>query len=311
MRLLFMGTPEFAVPSLRRLVNSSHLVAGVVTVPDKPRGRGQQMAPSDIKKEAIKLGLDVWQPAKLDEPEFLNAVRSLRLDLIVVVAFRILPESCFTIPKYGSINLHASLLPKYRGAAPIQRAIMNGETETGVTTFFLKSRVDTGDMLLQDSLQIGPDETAGSVHDRLAELGAKVLVKTVDGIDSGELRSRPQDSSLATPAPKIQREDCVIRWQNGVEQVHNHIRALSPYPGAFTRWQDSQLKIFHGKISDRTSRQSQHAPGSVVHLSDNIIHVQCEDGIYGVTQLQPEGKRRMSSSDFLNGYPLQPGDQFV
>lgn len=302
-----MGTPDFAVPSLRSLVESRHTVAGVVTVPDKPRGRGQRVRPSAVKKFATQYGLPVYQPEKLDDPDFLEIVESLQLDLMVVVAFRILPQSLYSIPAQGAINLHASLLPKYRGAAPIQHAIMNGEPETGVTTFFLKPSVDTGDILLQESIEIGPDETAGSVHDRLAELGAEVVLKTVTGIAEDSITPSPQDDSEASPAPKIRKKHRTIHWDTPASEVHNHIRALSPYPGAVTQWQGDQLKILRGHVMDKFTDDGD--PGSVVSLKDDTIGIACARGIYGITELQPAGKRRMKAEDFLNGYTIEIGEQ--
>lgn len=304
-----MGTPDFAVPSLQALHQSAHTVVGVVTVPDKPRGRGQKLLPSAVKKSAQKLQIPVYQPKKLNDPEFLAAMKALEPDLMVVVAFRILPESCYTVPKYGAINLHASLLPKYRGAAPIQRAIMNGESETGVTTFFLKPSVDTGDMLMQESLSISPDENAGSVHDRLAELGANVVLPTVNGITSDSLRPVPQDNSKASPAPKIHKSDCLIDWEQPAETVHNQIRALSPYPGAFTHWKDQQLKVYSGIIVDKAGQPVNQQGGTVIFADQNRIEVQCAPGRYGITKVQLQGKRRMPVGDFLNGYQLSRGDQ--
>ncbi len=303
-----MGTPDFAVPALRALYNSSHKIVSVVTVPDKPQGRGQKLRPSAIKKTAQAFEIPIFQPEKLKASDFLHKMRDLQPDLMVVVAFRILPESCYTIPRFGAINLHASLLPKYRGAAPIQRAIMNGESSTGVTTFFLKPAVDTGDMLVQESLQIHPDETAGSVHDRLAELGAQVVLKTVDGIENGTLETTPQDDTQASPAPKIQKEDCRIDWDRTAVDVHNQIRALSPYPGAFTFWENQQLKIFEGQIVDQLDGIKSAKAGEVVSTEDNRIDVSCAEGIYGITRVQLQGKRRMSAKDFLNGNSMNVGD---
>jgi len=304
-----MGTPDFAVPVLQSLHQSKHEVVGVVTVPDKPQGRGQKMRSSAVKKTARELDLTIYQPEKLSAPDFLQSMQDLDADLMVVVAFKILPESCYTIPKHGAINLHASLLPKYRGAAPIQRAIMNGESSTGVTTFFLKPSVDTGDMLIQESILIGPDENAGSVHDRLSELGADVVLKTVNGIEDGTLEPTPQDDSLASPAPKINKEDCHIEWTRPVVEVHNQIRALSPYPGAFMYWDGQQLKVFEGQIVDRAEVEKSAHDGEVTLAEDNRIDVKCAEGIYGITRLQLQGKRRMSAKDFLNGNDLSTGDQ--
>ncbi|MBD3276496.1 MAG: methionyl-tRNA formyltransferase [Candidatus Marinimicrobia bacterium] len=309
MRIAFMGTPDFAVPSLNTLHSSGHEIASVVTVPDKPSGRGQKMRPSAVKIAAESHGLSVLQPHKLNAPEFLQNLRDQSLDLIVVVAFRILPESCFTIPRHGSINLHASLLPKYRGAAPIQRAIMAGDSTTGVTTFFLKPAVDTGDMLLQKSLEIGLHENAGSVHDRLAELGAEVLLETVDKIESGEISPTPQADEKATPAPKIQKADCHINWNQPAIDVHNQVRALSPYPGAFTHWGNDQLKVYQGHPVEDAGDVTGD-PGEVTAFNEDTIEVACQSGGFSITELQPAGKRKMSSGDFLNGYDLEIGTVF-
>jgi len=308
MRVIFMGTPEFAVPSLNTLHESRHSIPGVVTVPDRASGRGQKPRPSAVKMRALELDLPVYQPEQLDDPDFLEDMRSLEPDLMVVVAFRILPEACYTIPAYHAINLHASLLPQYRGAAPIQRALMAGEDETGVTTFFLKPTVDTGDILLQEAISVGPDENAGSVHDRLADLGADVVLRTVNAIGNDEIEPVPQSDEKATPAPKITREDCRIDWEQSVIAVHNQIRALSPYPGAFTFWDDMQLKIYRGNPTDRPD-DNLPAPGSVIE-ADNIIKVVCSGGVYEIQTIQPQGKRRMDVADFLNGYALRAGERF-
>ncbi len=308
MRVLFMGTPDFAVPSLKALHKSEQTVAGVVTVPDKPRGRGQKLRPSAVKRAAQQLQLPIFQPGELGDPAFLSQVRELQVDLMVVVAFRILPESCYSIPRHGAINLHASLLPEYRGAAPIQRALMNGEPRTGVSTFFLERSVDTGAILMQEAIEIGPNENAGSVHDRLAELGADVVLRTIRGIENNSLQPVPQREAAASKAPKITREDRYIRWQQKAEEVHNQIRALSPYPGAFTVWDDSRLIIYEGRISDAAASPDTAEPGEVISVEDEYIHVATGEGCYAIWELQPQGKRRMSAGDFLNGYDLLVGD---
>ncbi len=272
MRLLFAGTPDFAVPSLRRLHASEQDIIGVVTVPDKPRGRGQRMLPSAVKKAAKQLQLPVLQPSDLEAEDFLEEVRSLKPDLMVVVAFRILPESCYTLPGYGAINLHASLLPKYRGAAPIQRAIMNGESRTGVSTFFLERTVDTGEILVQKSIDIGSDETAGSVHDRLAELGAEVVLETVKGIEAVTLEPSPQEDTQATKAPKITKKDREIIWSKSVKDVHNQIRALSPYPGAFTLWNETRLTIYQGRVGTTISGSNPKLPGTITGWDNERLH---------------------------------------
>jgi len=301
-----MGTPDFAVPSLELLHESEQTVVGVVTVPDKPRGRGQKLRPSAVKRAAQRLQLPVYQPDDLGAPEFLSQLHELQLDLMVVVAFRILPESCYSIPRHGAINLHASLLPEYRGAAPIQRALMNGATRTGVSTFFLEQSVDTGAILKQEAIEVGPDENAGSVHDRLAELGAKVVLETIHGIENNSLQPVPQQEAAAGKAPKITKQDRRIRWKNSARDVHNQIRALSPYPGAFTYWDDTQLIIYEGRVSDDPPSETVD-PGEVVSADEGSIHVATGTGGYLIMEVQPQGKRRMSAADFLNGYDLQAG----
>ncbi|MGH2568847.1 MAG: methionyl-tRNA formyltransferase, partial [Bacteroidota bacterium] len=221
MQIVFMGTPEFALPSLKTLLDRRYEVAAVVTAPDKPRGRGLEVRPTPVKDFSLQQGLPVLQPEKLSDPEFLSQLRTLQPDLIVVVAFRILPKKVFTLPKFGSFNLHASLLPKYRGAAPINWAIINGEQETGVTTFFLQEKVDTGSVILQARLRIGPDETAGELHDKLAEVGAEIVYQTVRLIEIGKAVPRLQDESLASPAPKIFKDDCQIDWKSPTQRLHN------------------------------------------------------------------------------------------
>ncbi len=305
-----MGTPDFAVPSLNALVQSAHEVVGVVTVPDKPRGRGQKLRPSAVKSRVLQLELPVYQPEGLSDSEFLNQIHNMNPALMVVVAFRILPRECYSIPSHGAVNLHASLLPQYRGAAPIQRAIMNGETKTGVTTFQIEASVDTGNILLQESIAIGPDENAGSVHDRLADLGADLLVATVDGLENGSLQPRPQDDARASRAPKIRKEDRRIDWKQTAQKVHNHIRALSPYPGAFTHWNSQRLQIFKGAENEKTAPDGLAIPGEVIGTEENCIRVRCGNGTYRIEEVQPPGKRRMTTEDFLNGYALQIGEIF-
>ena len=249
MKIIFMGTPEFAVPSLEILLNSHHEIAAVVTVPDKPQGRGLKLNESDIKKFALKHKLKILQPEKLKEESFVNEIKSLAPDIIVVVAFRILPKEVFTIPVYGTFNLHASLLPKYRGAAPINWALINGETETGVTTFFLKEKVDTGNVIMQNKCDIDEEDDAGTLHDKLSLLGAKTVMSTVNLIEmtNGNVPVYEQDEVLFTTAPKITREFCKINWDNDVSTIHNFVRGLSPYPAAYTILNGKIVKIFKTK----------------------------------------------------------------
>jgi len=303
-RILFMGTPEFAVPSLVGLLDAGYSVIGVVTGPDKPRGRGQKLTPTPVKETALHYNLPLLQPASVKDPSFVEQIRALEPDLAVVVAFRILPRAVFSLPRLGTFNLHASLLPKYRGAAPINWAIINGETETGVTTFFLEDRVDTGMLLLQERIPIGPDDDAGSIHDRLAVLGAQVVCRTVDQITRGSVRPVPQDAGRATPAPKIFKEHCRIAWDQPAENVRNLVRGLSPTPGAWCLHGDRLLKIFSAKVGAPCGNAS---PGTLV-VEGEEISVMTGDRRLLLLELQQEGRRRMASSEFLRGYPLRSGE---
>ncbi|MBX7042915.1 MAG: methionyl-tRNA formyltransferase [Ignavibacteria bacterium] len=304
MRILFMGTPEFAVKSLSLLHGSGTHICAVVTAPDKPKGRGLEVSQSEVKKYALAQGLTVLQPDKLKSPEFLSDLNELAPELIVIVAFRILPAVVFKLPRSGSVNLHASLLPRYRGAAPINRAIMNGETETGVTTFFLKEEVDTGNIILQEKTRIGPDENAGALHDRLSIIGAELLLRTVKLIESGaKLDLIKQDDSLACPAPKIFRDDCRINWNQGAGKIHDHIRGLSPYPGAFTVLDRKIFKIFESNL---TGNKAEGSPGEIF-LTDRKMYVNSADMLLELKTIQPEGKRRMNASEYIAGHPELTG----
>lgn len=246
LRIVFLGTPDFAVESLRRIVDGGYNVAGVVTMPDKPAGRGHKMYHSPVKEFAEARGLHLMQPVKLKDPEFVDELRSLNADLFIVIAFRMLPEVVWTMPRLGTFNLHASLLPRYRGAAPINWAVINGDTETGVTTFFLKHEIDTGDIIAQERVEILPTDNVGDVHDRLMMLGADLTIKTIDDIIAGTLTTTPQDRLLgeteATPAPKIFKETCKIDWTAPAETIHNLVRGLSPYPAAWATLVDGDRK---------------------------------------------------------------------
>ncbi|MCY4232764.1 MAG: methionyl-tRNA formyltransferase [Bacteroidetes bacterium] len=302
MRLIFMGTPEFAVPSLEALVDAGYHPLAVVTGPDRHRGRGRKLQPTAIKDVAQRLGIDtIIQPQSVKDPEFIDQIHSLECDIQVVVAFRILPHEVFSSAKLGAFNLHSSLLPKFRGAAPINRAIMAGAIKTGVTTFFIKDKVDTGNVILQWPTTIPPNETAGSLHDRLAQLGARAVVETTRRIVKGQLTQQIQDDTLATSAPKIFREDCQIQWRQSSQQVHNHCRGLSPYPGAWTRWNAKTLKILGTKISDGIGLPS------TVLKSDGQLIVACQAGALEITHLQAPGQRVLSAKEFLNGNPISIG----
>ena len=303
-RILFMGTASFAVPSLERLAAEGYTIAAVATGPDRPRGRGRETLPTPVKEVALRGGYTILQPENLKDPAFADAVRACTPSLIVVVAYRILPPGVFRIPPLGSINLHASLLPRYRGAAPINRAIMNGEKETGVTTFFLDESVDTGNMLLQARAPIGDEDDAGTVHDRLAAIGAEIVVQTVRLIEQGKAVPRPQDASLASPAPKIFREDCRIDWRLPAERVRNLIRGLSPSPAAFTTHGGRLLKVFRARCADGAL-----PPGHVDARGGRLL-VGTLDRPLALEEVQQEGKKRMTAEEFLRGYAFAPGDSF-
>jgi methionyl-tRNA formyltransferase len=308
MRIIFMGTPEFAVPSLERLSEAGYRPMAVVTGPDRPRGRGQAVTPTAVKKAALRLGIDtVLQPESVTNPAFADEVRRLEPDLIVVVAYRILPAAVFTSARLGAFNLHGSLLPRYRGAAPINHAIMNGERETGVTTFFLQERVDTGEIILRKSLSIGTDETAGEVHDRMMELGADAVLETVRLIDRGEAVPMPQNDTLATPAPKIHRQDSRIKWDRPATDVHNQIRGLSPYPGAWTMHGHSLLKLYRTHLPDSMPVTTSPTPGEIVEAGERLI-VACSEGAVEIREVQQEGRRVLRTREFLRGYVLREGD---
>lgn len=308
-RIVFMGTPEFAVASLQALVQAGFNVVGVITAPDKPAGRGMKMQESAVKKFALEKGLRILQPLKLKDPQFLEELRSLKADLQVVVAFRMLPEVVWNMPPLGTINVHASLLPQYRGAAPINWAIMNGEKETGVTTFKLQHEIDTGNILLQEKVSIREEETAGSLHDKLKITGAELLVKTVQSLFQGTLQETPQgmivtNESEIKHAPKIFTETCRINWNKTTDEVYNLIRGLSPYPAAFTYINGKMLKIFSA-TKEKTGTAT--APGNWESDQKTYLKFACTDGYINILELQLEGKKRMTTEDFLRGYKaLQP-----
>ena len=305
MRIVFMGTPEFAVPSLKILLENNYEIGAVVTVPDKPAGRGLKIKFSPVKEFSLKHNLFILQPQRLNDQDFISKLKSLNPDVFVIVAFKILPPEIFTIPKYGSFNLHASLLPKYRGAAPINWAIMKNERETGVTTFFLEETVDTGNIILQARTPIGPDETAGELHDRLSEIGAEIVLHTVRLIESGKVKKQQQDPALATLAPKIFREQCRINWHSNSQDIHNFIRGLSPKPTAFTFHNKTMLKIYRSSLVDGMHGKS---PGEIIDTNRRLI-VSTRDGAIEIKEIQQEGKKRLSADDFLRGYPLKIGDK--
>jgi methionyl-tRNA formyltransferase len=305
MKIVFMGTPEFAVASLDALIKARFDIVGVITAPDKPAGRGQKLSESAVKQYAVANGLRVLQPEKLKNPEFLAELKSLQADLQVVVAFRMLPEVVWNMPPKGTINLHASLLPNYRGAAPINWAIINGEAESGVTTFFLKQDIDTGDILFSESVPIKADDTAGDLHDSLMIVGAGLLVKTVKAIETGSYKEQPQDALVTGEelkhAPKIFKEDCLIDFIQPVEKVYNRIRGLSPYPTAYTLLNSKILKVFKAEM---ITIEPGILPGGFLTDDKTFLKFACNDGFISVKDIQMEGKKRMGIEEFLRGVRL-------
>ncbi len=309
LKIVFFGTPEFAVASLDRLYKGGYNIAGVVTMPDKPAGRGHKLLFSPIKQYALEHGLRLMQPVNLKSPEFVEELKSIAADLFIVIAFRMLPEVVWAMPPLGTFNLHASLLPKYRGAAPINWAVINGDDKTGVTTFFLKHEIDTGDIIDQVAVDILPDDNVGDVHDRLMELGAELTVRTVDRIIGGNLSATPQDELTAgiepTSAPKIFKETCLIDWRQPAVKVNNLVRGLSPYPAAWTQLlrdgesEPVQMKVFETSPGEATAL----APGTI-KISDGHLFVACSDRLLEIKSLQLAGRKRMSASDFLRGCDL-------
>lgn len=304
MRIVFMGTPEFAVPCLNILLQNKYNIVGVVTVPDKPAGRGQQLHESAVKVFAKEKGLKILQPVKLKDPEFISELKSLNADLQIVVAFRMLPEEVWNKPKHGTYNLHASLLPKYRGAAPINWAIINGEKESGVTTFKLKHEIDTGSVLYQEKVRISDTTTAGELHDALMQVGAELILKTVKTIESGHYELKQQDDSIAIHAPKIFKDTCKLDWNKPVTEIYNLIRGLSPYPAAYTEFSDSKQQLNSLKIYFGVPEVKNHGytNGEVITDGKKVLQIACADGLLNVTELQLQGKKKMKTEEFLRGY---------
>lgn len=303
LKVIFFGTPEFAKNSLKAIHESNHEVVGVVTVADKASGRGQKIHESPVKTYAMENNLRVFQPEKLRNTEFLEEIRSLNADVFVVVAFRMMPKILFEMPEMGTFNLHASLLPDYRGAAPINYAVINGEAKTGATTFFINEKIDEGNILLQEEIEISADENAGMLHDRLMEMGAKLVVKTLDGLAENSIQEKPQPSvEHPKNAFKIFKEDTRINWEMSSENVHNFVRGMSPYPCAFTTIKigedEKSLKIYEGKFEISAHEK---APGSL-EIDKNQFKIYTKDGVYFPEELQLEGKKRMNVKAFLNGF---------
>jgi methionyl-tRNA formyltransferase len=295
-----MGTPEFAVASLKTLLEAGYDIVAVITMPDKPGGR-RGLLQSAVKQYALEQNLMVLQPEKLKNPEFIDTLQALKADLQVVVAFRMLPEIVWSMPPLGTMNLHGSLLPKYRGAAPINWAVINGEKETGVTTFLLQHAIDTGDMLFQAKISIGENATAGEIHDELMEVGANLVLHSVNAIKAGDYKPQPQPDTEATHAPKIFTETCQIDFNQTTQKVHDFVRGLSPFPGAWTTFEGKILKISLAKISTTPNEATPEKPGEFYSDNKKFLKISTKDGYLDLLELQLEGKKRMSVKDFLNG----------
>ena len=303
LRIVFIGTPDFAVVSLQAMVEAGYNIVGVITAPDKPAGRGMQLQHSAVKKYALSQGLHLLQPVNLKSPEFVEELRALKAELQVVIAFRMLPEVVWSMPPLGTFNLHASLLPQYRGAAPINWAIINGEQETGVTTFFLKHEIDTGKLLLQEKVALDDTITAGELHDELMHKGAQLVLRSLQLIENGTYTTNEQELLPGVKhAPKIFTEHCLINWNTTAEQVHNLIRGLSPYPAAFTHLGSKVLKVYR---SSKELKAVSEAPGTMESDGKTFIKVAVQDGFVYLHELQLEGKKRMKTDEFLRGFPIQ------
>lgn len=316
-RIVFMGTPEFAVASLDAIIKAGFTVTGVVTSPDKPSGRGLQLHSSPVKEFALKNDIPVFQPLKLKDPEFLNELKSLKPDIQVVVAFRMLPVEVWSLPTLGTFNLHASLLPQYRGAAPINWAVINGESKTGVTTFFINHEIDKGSIIYSRETGIGENETAGDVHDRLMEIGAELVVKTIKDISAGSIvtidqGSINQNESLKA-APKIFRDDCRINWNNEIQKLHNFIRGLSPYPTAWTELTSESGETLTVKIFQAVPlhEEHRHIPGSIVSDGRNFLKVAGKDGYMKIERIQLQAKKQMKINEFLRGFAVTESNRFI
>ncbi len=309
LKIVFLGTPDFAVESLDLLHKGGYNIVGVVTMPDKPAGRGHKMLHSPVKKYALEHGLHLMQPPKLKAPEFVDELRTLDADLFIVIAFRMLPEVVWSMPRLGTFNLHASLRPKYRGAAPINWAVINGDTETGVTTFFLKHEIDTGDIISQEKIEIAPTDNVGDVHDRLMSLGARLTIDTVNHILAGDLTTIPQDDLIGdtepTPAPKIFKDTCHIDWSKPATDIHNLVRGLSPYPAAWAQLHDGDKDLGAMKILRTAviSSKTTAVPGEIT-IDSNKMTVACGNGTIELLEIQPQGKRPMAADAYLRGARL-------
>jgi methionyl-tRNA formyltransferase len=304
-KIIFMGTPEFAVPSLRALYKNGHDVTLIVTQPDRPKGRGRKIVPSPVKKAAISLGYEVIQPASIRTAEFANHMAKHKPDIVIVVAFgHIIPKNILEVPKVATINIHASLLPKYRGPAPIQWAIINGERETGVTTMLMDEGLDTGDILFSSKVEIAPDDTAGTLHDSLSDLGADLLIQTLKSFEADSINPIPQDHSQATYAPILKKNDGRIDWEKPAEKIETFIRGMTPWPGAFTFHGNKRLKIFK---AGPVIRDTAETPGVVIQGFPDELCVATGKGVLSVIEIQGESGKRLLVKDFLRGYKINPG----
>lgn len=302
MKIIFMGTPEFAVKSLSILHENGYDIVAVVTVPDKPVGRGLKLGASPVKEYALTHNLPVLQPEKLRNEEFVAELQRLQPDLAVVVAFRMLPEVVWRIPKLGTFNLHASLLPNYRGAAPINWAVANGETVSGVTTFFIDKQIDTGELLFQEKVEIPATWNAGDLHDELMQVGAKLVLKTVQSIERGNIQPLPQDDSQAIHhAPKIFKENCEINWVQPAKKIHDFVRGMSPFPTAYTFFEGKMLKIYETKITNEPVNKDTNPHTFLINEKRTVLKVACNDEWLELLVVQPESKKRMGAADFLRG----------
>ncbi len=318
LRIVFMGTPDFAVGSLKALVENGYNIAGVITMPDKPSGRGHKIQYSAVKKYALERNLPLLQPEKLKDESFLDQLKAWNADLQIVVAFRMLPEVVWDMPRLGTFNLHGSLLPQYRGAAPINWAIINGEKETGVTTFFLTHEIDTGKIILQEKLAIGENDNVGKVYDELMHMGAGLVCRTVDMIIDGQIDAVPQEQLFADEkelkaAPKIFKETCRIDWNKSVQDIHNLIRGMSPYPAAWTELcvdekENQTVKIYASSIISETSDLPE---GSIITDNKSYLHIVCGNGVISISEIQFAGKRAMKTEEVLRGYKIEDGARFV
>ncbi len=307
-RVVFFGTPAFAIPALENLLQGCEEVVAVVTQPDREKGRGRKVVPSPVRELTLQQGLPVFQPGKVKEEAFKEKIKDLQPDLFVVVAYgQILPKSLLEIPKHGAVNVHASLLPKYRGAAPIPWAILNGEKGTGITTMMMDEGMDTGDILLQTEIPIRDDETSETLHDRLALVGAQLLLETVKGMKAGSVHPIPQDHSKATYASPLKKEDGKIDWSKEAKEIDRQVRALNPWPGAFTEWNGQLLKIYKGEVREEMSKRE---GGTVFWVGADFIEIGTGKDSFLIKEIQLEGKRRMSVREFLAGHPVTVGTVF-